>query len=182
MSPTEWVKAIFNNCVLIPATGNNIELREGSSYTIELTGLTDDAVAIKMDAFPPLGEDGSCRHCKFLSHGIHRSDYLVIDTRWDKWYAVFLELTQSTLGGKGKSHLTEQFSGSLSVWNFINDIKQKNIGVHFRYVAVSAIGHTVPPKRTRERETHEHPDSFLSYYVGTKKTIHFNQLLGANLN
>lgn len=157
----------------------SIQLIEDSSSDsrVEIAGLPDNAIVIKIDAFSDPGhflnnEKGECR----------RADFAIVAEVGSKRRILIIELKRTNAQS---NHLTQQFKGARCVMAYCEEVARqfydcKDFLNGFEYRYVSFCRTNIRKTRTRIKQNsnnHNKPHRFLK--ISHPNRVEYNHLVGA---
>jgi hypothetical protein len=176
MNNYELLQKLFNDKLLINTEVGDydkycIKLTESSDYSVTIHNILKDAVAIKTDNFPDLGNFFNCSsdvgQCK-------RADFVIIADE----KLIFIELCRSK---KQKDEVVQQLKGAQCVIEYCRNISEKFYnytsfleGYTSYFVSIYNIGVNKKPNTTLSNEANKTPDKFLK--ISSPYNIQFKQL------
>ena len=167
MDDFDQLRALFRDDAVAPpqrpaGQSRRVTLEEcgNTQYTLDVTGIPDEAIAFKADKFPspgPVFRD-SRHECK-------RADYVIFARRRQRRWIVYLEMKKK----KGKRpEIVCQLKGAKCVVSYCRAIIREFWGDHpflqgyaERFVSVGDIGLNKQPTRRRQTPVHNKPENML---------------------
>ncbi|MEI7831781.1 MAG: hypothetical protein WCJ56_01065 [bacterium] len=155
---------------------NKVTLSEGDGYSINIKGIPDDAIVIKVDAFisPDTIFAGSRGEGK-------RADYVIIANMPKKKVIIYIEMKKTN---KNKKHIIQQLTGAKCFISYCTAVgnefwKECDFlkGYEERYVSIGHI--SISKKKTRIEATadiHDVPEKMMK--IDWPNILEFNRLAG----
>jgi hypothetical protein len=147
-----------------------------SDSTVEIKGLPDEVIVIKVDTFPApdsifTGINGECR----------RADYVIIANEQDRKRILFIEMKRTKAP---QNQIVEQFKGAACFIAYCKEVAKQFYncsdllsGYEFRYVS---FGHTsIAKRKTRVERTavqHNRPDRMMK--IDWPNNLYFKHIAG----
>jgi len=144
---------------------------------VEIAGLPDNAIVIKIDAFSDPGhffcnERGECR----------RADFAIVAEEGSKKRVLIIELKRTNAQG---NHLTQQFKGARCVMAYCEEVarqfydcKELLHGFEYRYVSFCRTNIRKTKTRIKQNSNnHNKPHRFLK--ISHPSRVEYNHLVGA---